>query len=730
MKFYLSLIFTAFSSCFILGQTIWSENFNNSCTAGCFASSYNGPNGTWSVTSTGTNGSFANDWFVSGAECGLPAGQCGAACGATNSSLHIGSNVVFMGNPLIVDPGAAYLSGGAALGGDATTNKRVESPIINTTGFNSVSVSFNYMENGQAAFDNAQLWVFDGTTWSLLSDMPKTLCCGGVPCTGAVQGLWTAFTFNLPGSTFNNPNVRIGFLWTNNDDDLGTDPSVAIDDLVIQGTAIGGGGSAPVADFVFAPNSTCIGQNVVFTDATTNNIGATYSWNFGVNATPQTANTPGPHNVTFSTLGNQTISLTVTNANGTSTATETFNVTSGPIIVATASPTQICQGGSTLLSASGALGGYSWTWNGNPSVIGQNQTVSPTTTTTYTVNGFDAQGCSGSASVTVTVSGQGPTLTMSSIDAVCAGTSTGQASVVAVGNAPYTYSWAPIGGNLPTAGNLFPGNYTVSVTDGNNCTSTGSITVGSPLPIQANAQIIGTDCTQNTGSITVNPTGGNGNYSFLWLPGNSQAPILPNLAAGNYQVTITDGNNCSQQFNFTVAFNNQFLVTIDPSASNISYGDNVQLTSTVTPAITGATYSWSPTQGLSCTSCPNPVATPSSSTTYTLTVTRPNGCFQTSQAQITVDLPCGTVFMPSVFSPNGDFLNDRLCVLGACVDFVTYTIYNRWGEEVFTSRNQNECWNGTFRGKPAPNGVYAFKYQVTLTDGSLVEDSGTVTLVR
>jgi gliding motility-associated-like protein len=722
MKLNLTFLSTFFILANSFGQTtIWTENFNNSCASGCAAAGYSGANGAWSVTTPGTNGAESNVWFVSGSECGMQPGQCGTGCGTTNSSLHVGSNLALLG---LVDPGAAYAAGGAGVF-NVATNKRAESPVINTTGYDDLSISFSYIENGQGAIDNAQLWVFNGVTWALLDDMPKTTCCGGVPCTGSEQGLWAPYSFDLPASTFDNPNVRIAFLWVNNDDEIGSDPSFAVDDVVIQGTAIGGGSNPPVADFVFSPSTSCIGSNVVFTDASTNNVGATYEWDFGPNATPATANTPGPHTVSFNALGDQTISLTVTNADGTSTSTQTFTVTPGPTVT-TSPDVQICEGGSTVISASGASA-YNWD---NGLGIGASHSVSPTVTTTYTVTGVDVNGCSGTATVTITVDGEGPTLTTSSIDAVCFGSSTGQASVVAVGSDPFTYSWAPLGGNQDTASNLFPGNYTVSVTDAAGCTSNGSVTVGSPTQIQANAEITNSDCNQNNGSILLNPSGGNGSYSYSWLPGGSTNQLLTNLAPGNYQVTITDGNGCTQQFNFTIEFNDDFLVTVNPPSATINYQENVPLNTTVTPNIPGATYSWTPVQGLSCTNCPDPIASPSSTTTYIVTVTAPNSCSQSAQAIISVNLPCGTVFMPTIFSPNGDFLNDRLCVLGACIEFVTYTIYNRWGELVFESKSQEECWNGTFRGKPAPNGIYAYKFQVTLTDGKLIEDSGSITLVR
>jgi gliding motility-associated-like protein len=120
----------------------------------------------------------------------------------------------------------------------------------------------------------------------------------------------------------------------------------------------------------------------------------------------------------------------------------------------------------------------------------------------------------------------------------------------------------------------------------------------------------------------------------------------------------------------------------------------------VVPSIPGAIFSWSPMDGLSCTDCPNPIASPLSMTTYLVTVTAPNGCSKSAQALINVQLPCAPVFIPTIFSPNNDGLNDQLCVLGSCVMSLEYSIYNRWGELVFRSNRQSDCWDGTFGENP------------------------------
>lgn len=214
-------------------NVFWTETFSNGCANACFAP-YTGPNGTWSITLTGTNEAQSNKWYISGAECGNAPGDCGTGCGSTDPSLHIGPDDGLVAN----DGGARYDAGGLCglLGICVITDVRCESPTIDCSLYSGFNLSFNYIENGQGTTDNATLWYFDGSTWSLLADMPKTPtgCSGG-------QGLWTNYTIAMPASANNNPNVKIGFRWVNNAT-TGTDPSIAIDDveMIVPG---------PVSDF-------------------------------------------------------------------------------------------------------------------------------------------------------------------------------------------------------------------------------------------------------------------------------------------------------------------------------------------------------------------------------------------------------------------------------------------------------------------------------------------------
>ncbi|MCB0773195.1 MAG: hypothetical protein KDB93_07460 [Flavobacteriales bacterium] len=228
----------------VVAQTVvWTEQFENGCSAGCYASGYTGPNGSWTVTNTGTNGACANRWFVSCRENGNAEGACGSGCG-NNETLHVANDIGCTSpNGCIFCPsgdcGAAYdascpssLCSFCCSCNSAQTSKRAESPVIDLSGYSGITLSVKYMEGGQNTKDNATVWYYNGSTWGQLADPAKTATgCGG-------QGIWTAFSAALPASANNNPGVRIGFGWVNNNDGSGADPSFAVDDVQVTATIV------------------------------------------------------------------------------------------------------------------------------------------------------------------------------------------------------------------------------------------------------------------------------------------------------------------------------------------------------------------------------------------------------------------------------------------------------------------------------------------------------------
>jgi len=115
-----------------------------------------------------------------------------------------------------------------------------------------------------------------------------------------------------------------------------------------------------------------------------------------------------------------------------------------------------------------------------------------------------------------------------------------------------------------------------------------------------------------------------------------------------------------------------------------------------------------------------------------VTGTDASGCTGTAIAIITVTQVCGDLYVPTVFSPNGTgpAANNVLCVMGSCIAELTYAVYNRWGEKVFETSDKTICWDGLYKGKEVNSGVYAYKLNARLFDGTVIEESGNLTVIR
>ena len=118
---------------------------------------------------------------------------------------------------------------------------------------------------------------------------------------------------------------------------------------------------------------------------------------------------------------------------------------------------------------------------------------------------------------------------------------------------------------------------------------------------------------------------------------------------------------------------------------------------------------------------------------YLLTITDARGCTITDSVYIPAgDFPCGNIdfYIPNIFSPNGDQQNDVLFVRSNFIFSIEWHIYDRFGEKVFESNSIDYGWDGKFSGKPVQEGVYFWYINATMIDGSVIERSGNVTVVR
>lgn len=196
------------------------------------------------------------------------------------------------------------------------------------------------------------------------------------------------------------------------------------------------------------------------------------------------------------------------------------------------------------------------------------------------------------------------------------------------------------------------------------------------------------------------------------------------------KVNISDGSGCNIQRNTALNISKP-LIDVPHEAYQILKGESVQLN------VSGGTaHQWAPASSLSDPHASNPVATPSKTTEYHLTVKDSIGCSVMKRVLVKVE---ETAFIPNLFTPNHDGSNDILKIygLGYAIDF-SFSIFTREGHQVYNtdriSQAVNEGWNGTAAGVDQPAGVYYWKVRGQTDTGQRLllngKDSGIIVLVR
>jgi len=217
-----------------------------------------------------------------------------------------------------------------------------------------------------------------------------------------------------------------------------------------------------------------------------------------------------------------------------------------------------------------------------------------------------------------------------------------------------------------------------------------------------------------------------GGGTYLWSTGatTSSITITANSFADTaYWVNIGNADSC-------VTVNKR--ISIDSISGFACCNDTITAGNSVILNGSGSTkYYWIPPTGLSCDTCPDPTVSPTSTTTYTLISTTKAGCAATSLVTIAVDIPCKDFFVPNVFSPNGDGVNDTYLIKAEFMSMYDITIFNRWGRKVFHSNDPTAPWDGTINGSPqAAAGVYYYIIKATCKNGQYFEKNGFLQLIR
>jgi gliding motility-associated-like protein len=315
-------------------------------------------------------------------------------------------------------------------------------------------------------------------------------------------------------------------------------------------------------------------------------------------------------------------------------------------------------------------------------------------------------------------------------------------AIVQGGLSPYQFTWSTgqqlVDSSSSTINNLGAGNYFLMITDQENCSTTLDTSILDPARLSAIAKGSRLQCFgDSSGIIIVVASGGTAPYFYSLNGGPMQSNgNFSNLSAGSYNIVVNDAGGCVFTTSAAVTQADSVLLEVTADQS-IRFGETVQLyvrlpiNAPINPVIT-----WTPANGLSCTNCLQPIAQPSRSTLYTVTVTGADGCVSTADVFVEVDKDKG-VFVPDAFSPNGDRTNDvfMLYSSGSVEAIEEFMIFDRWGELVCVHNNVQPNypaygWDGNFRGQQMNAGVFIYYIKVRYFDGTTEILKGDVTLIR
>jgi gliding motility-associated-like protein len=407
-----------------------------------------------------------------------------------------------------------------------------------------------------------------------------------------------------------------------------------------------------------------------------------------------------------------------------------------------ATPPNSCSGSPVTLTARGYYGvaPYNFTWPGLPQYFGDSVIqVRPNNNAVYTVQVSSA--CPGpgngqiTKSVTVNVvTAITPTVTISSSNTnICAGAQVSfTATALFAGNSP-TYQWLV---NNKKAGTNSP-QFAASNFANNDAVS---------CMVSASGPCAGTSALSNIIVVTV--TGRSPTFDAIGpLCQNSTAPILPPTSkegiAGTWSpAIISTSSPGTLTYKFTptttagqCGITSQMAIVVTPLPGLIMGPDRTIVAGASTAmnvSVTGniVSYKWSPSVGLDDPNTQDPVASPTSTTVYTLNIVDDNNCETSGSIRITVSSGTGTskISVPNAFSPNGDGINDTWVITNLSANpGATVDVYNRYGQLVFHSDNANKAWDGTLNGNPLPLGTYY--YVIDLKDNEK-KIAGSVTIFK
>ena len=290
--------------------------------------------------------------------------------------------------------------------------------------------------------------------------------------------------------------------------------------------------------------------------------------------------------------------------------------------------------------------------------------------------------------------------------------------------------------------NVLAGEYALTITDENNCTLEESIEISQNPPVSIIDTFDHVSCFGvDDAFIHLNEvTGGaSDQYTISLIGPNGEEGdrfFFDNLPAGDYQLFIQDEEGCTFEKDYRITQPDSLWVDITDDTLTIKLGRDTFFD--IKHNASAPQFEWTPADDLSCTDCLFPTASPFRTTTYTLTITEENGCTVQDQVVVFIEID-KKVYIPNVFTPNGDGINDVFMIYAdeQIVDTVlSFQVFDRWGElvyrndEKFKPNDPEYGWDGFFKGEKMNPGVFTYWVEVLFIDGDVKLYKGDVTLLR
>ena len=496
------------------------------------------------------------------------------------------------------------------------------------------------------------------------------------------------------------------------------------------------------SSFTLDQNRLCNSGTVAFTNTTVaNDVIAGYQWSFGDGTTSSEQH---PIHL-YAKPGTYTVQLLATTEAGctdTYILKEAVTVFEGPQ-VEVAGTTEACMPASlsfrgSILKGNATTLGWDWSFGNGQKATGQNpSTLVYAKDGSYTVTAVatDTNGCSDTAARVITIHPL-PATNAGADALVCRGSTIGLAATGAT-----TYTWKATADlscttcPTPVAKPAVTTTYYVTGATAFGCTATDSVRITVRQPFTLTVAPGDTLC---AGEVTALAASGADRYSWypstgLDNPGTGKTKARP-MTTTQYTVVARDSDNC-----FADTAKVQIVVNPMPTVEagsdvTASAGSAVQLRAAASSDVTS--WEWMPAQGLNCATCPEPVASPRTTTRYSVRVRNNGGCAGADDVTVSVVCNGGNLFIPNTFSPNGDGSNERFYPRGTGIHLIkSLRVFNRWGEVVFERLNFNandaaSGWDGTYKGAKLSPDVYIYSCEVVCINNEVIPFKGDITLLR